>query len=883
MTSQSVIPSYRSLKDSGLTLTTIFTSLLSEHRSCSKLKEPSPLSLRKSNDPLKSARQSDNQKRAKEIKSIPELRILETQISRLKTNTEEQTMNSKERNSLDTFFNDVEKEDDLCPLIPESKPERRARQKTKSKNSIFIDENRKSQSIKKLNRIANPRKAIPSKPIVLKKLSDGLLAGRPQAFAHLRLSKEKSQSSHPVKGLALSNVSIHKPELSNPTKSFDQRIHFFSHRPANIPDLVKKLNKSRDIRRLDKSAKNASALNVSLKACINNLYKDRTTSKKNGPLTQSKSFKNKRFSLIQFPKVITNISALNKHFEPSENVNKVNIRMAKDKDLKKTSIDKEHYYLGQFNKSSLENRSSVFRVLQRMNAIGKVEPKPNESRPKKIPSRNPSDKQKGMSLKVMSSTPKEIGDGKIGPTFKNYFKVGNHKKAVSKKVNTIEIFDSETGKDSTPKSIPDFIRLSKLNRNDFKELEELKNESSIIFEMSRKNSTNRNSVEKSIHHSKETKVEIIQNDQKMRPAHKGSFKFIPISPDSLTQLPHETSSKQLTNAKPVIRNSSRKNLNNLASGPISTRDIETFDWASMQKPPHMLASFNDDVKTIALELAKDDFMRNYKNSEFTLEMKSTVVDWLFQVAAELQISRQTVYIALHVLQSYLSKTTLNPDCLQFDALTALALAIKFEEVHYFSLEQLIKSMEDAYSVSQLVENERKMFAVLDYDIRNHTNLCLLHAVQYFWDNNASLEILDQLPKNYKPPKFLEKSEESYNLYRISMNQLDYLMMTHEEFNSIEQMIASILISTFHIFYQSAILKDECLGNQLIIVVANFIEQLFRKKYAKDSLVSDGLLERLRHLPNVLDIPSSENYATYHEYLFTQVHNPALLQYIDSIL
>lgn len=891
MTSQSVIPSYRSLKDSGLTLTTIFTSLISEHRSCSKLNEPSPFSLRQSKDPLKSARQSDNQKRAKDIKSIPELRILETQISRMKTNTEEKTMNSKDHNSLDTLFNDVGKEDVFCPLIPEDRPDKKARKNTKSKNSIYIDDNRKSQSIKKLARLANPRKPIPSKHISLKKLSDSIMTGRPPVFVHLRTSKDKSQSSNPMKSMALSNVSIHKPEVSNQIKSFDQRIHFFSHRPANLNEAGKKSEKSRDIHRLGNSIKNISGLNVSLKACIKNLYKDRTASKKNAPKGQSKSFKTKRFSLIQFPKVMPNVSALNKHTEGSENVNKTNIRVSKDKDAKNPGLNKEQGFLGALNKSSLENHSSVFRVLQRMNAINKTENKPTESRQKKIALQKPFNKLIGLSLKAKPLTPRNLLESKAGPTFNNYFKVGNYKKAPSKKVNPIEIFESEVVRDATPKSITEYIKLSKLRRNDFKELDELKNESSMIFELTRKASTNRNSVERSLLESKEEKIELnIKDqappsaldikDQEPPSAQKGSFKFIPISLESLTQLPQEPSSKQLTSTKPLGRNSSKKNLNR---EPSSIRDLGTIDFANIKQPSSIIKTLATDLKLITSHLEKESFLRHYNNADFTMEMKSTVVDWLFQLTAELQISRQTLYIGLHILQRYLAKTKLNPETLQFDALTALTLAIKFEEVHYLSMEQLVKSMEDTYSIQQLVENERKMYATLDYYIQNYTILCLLHTVQLYWDSSEDSELLSRLPKDMKYPKFLEKTEESYNLYRISMNQLDYLMMTHEDFGSFEQMIASILIASLKIFYQSVILKDASLNKLVIDVAVCFVEQLFNQKHQRTTIISEGLLLRLKHLPNVLEIPASETYSTYHEYLFTQVHNPALLEYIDSLL
>ena len=876
MTTPSLIPSYRSLKDSGLTLTTIFTSLISEHRSRSKTKDPSPFSMRHSKGPLQSSRQSDNQKRAIDMRIISELKVLETQISRLKTNTEERTMNSKERTSLDTLFNDEEKDEYLCPLVPEPKPRKKLRMNTKSKHSIFIDENRKSESIKKLARVANSRKPVPSKHISLKKLSDSIMTGRPPLFVHLRTSKDKSQLSNPMKSLALSNVSISKPEISHQIKSFDQRIHFFSHRPQNINEARKKSEKSREDRRLEKSIKNASGHNISLKGCMQHLSKDQLKHKK----VESKSFKAKRFSLMQFTKAIPSIVTLIKHAEPSENVNRTNIQGSKDNEVKKPMLIRDKGFLGSLNKSSIDNHSSVFRVIPQIKLRSKEGEKAHDSGPKKISLKKPIAKTNDLSEKKPLIL-RNIVQGKNGPTFHNYFKdINNNKKSANRKANRIENAESEVSRLITPKSITDFIKLSKLKRTDFKELDELKNSSSTIFEFTRKDSTNRNSTDKSLLDSKDAKDKLGATGQKPQSDKKGSFRFIPISLDSLTQLPREPSSKQLTASKPLGRNSSTKDFGKKTN---SIRDLGMIDLAIIEQPLTIIKAISADLQLISAALENESFLRHYSSTDLPLEMKSTVVDWLFQLTAELQISRQTLYIGLHILARYLSESRLDPDSLQFDALTALTLAIKFEEVHYLSVDQLVKSMEDTYTTQQLIDNERRMYRAIEYQIPNHTILCLLHSVQLSWDSDENSDLSLRLPKDPQYPKFLEKSEESYNLYRISMNKLDYLMMTRESFRSIDNIIAAILVASLQIYYQSAILKDANLNEIIVKVAVDFTRSLLSQNNSKACVISDSLTARLRRLPNVLEIPGSESHSTYHEYLFAQVHNPALLEYVDSLL
>merc|ERR1719347_1749481 len=102
--------------------------------------------------------------------------------------------------------------------------------------------------------------------------------------------------------------------------------------------------------------------------------------------------------------------------------------------------------------------------------------------------------------------------------------------------------------------------------------------------------------------------------------------------------------------------------------------------------------------------------------EISKMMRAILVDWLVEVQESFELNHETLYTAVKILDSYMSKKVVQKEDLQLVGATACLIACKIDERIPPCLDDFVYVCDDAYSRQQLMKMERKMLGVVGFDL-----------------------------------------------------------------------------------------------------------------------------------------------------------------------
>lgn len=119
-------------------------------------------------------------------------------------------------------------------------------------------------------------------------------------------------------------------------------------------------------------------------------------------------------------------------------------------------------------------------------------------------------------------------------------------------------------------------------------------------------------------------------------------------------------------------------------------------------------------------------------SEITWDMRATLIDWLLQVHLRYHLLPETLWIAVNIIDRFLSKRVVSLAKLQLVGVTAMYIATKYEEIiapgyapphrsltiltYLCSLDEFVFMTEGGYSKEDILKGERIMLQTLDFRI-----------------------------------------------------------------------------------------------------------------------------------------------------------------------
>ncbi|KAJ1726064.1 G2/mitotic-specific cyclin, partial [Coemansia biformis] len=117
-----------------------------------------------------------------------------------------------------------------------------------------------------------------------------------------------------------------------------------------------------------------------------------------------------------------------------------------------------------------------------------------------------------------------------------------------------------------------------------------------------------------------------------------------------------------------------------------------------------------------------------KQTELTWEMRCVLVNWIVQIHYQLRMLPETLYLAVNLIDRFLSRRQVSVPKLQLVGLTGLLLACKYEEMTTPHVQDFAYLAGDCYTVEEIRNAEVFMLRVVDFDMSHPSALTFLRRV-----------------------------------------------------------------------------------------------------------------------------------------------------------
>jgi hypothetical protein len=109
---------------------------------------------------------------------------------------------------------------------------------------------------------------------------------------------------------------------------------------------------------------------------------------------------------------------------------------------------------------------------------------------------------------------------------------------------------------------------------------------------------------------------------------------------------------------------------------------------------------------------------DYMDSQNELEwkMRGILVDWLLEVHTRFRLLPETLFLAVNIIDRFLSTKVVQLDRLQLVGVTAMFVASKYEEVLSPHVQNFRHVADDGFTEQEILSAERFILAALDYDL-----------------------------------------------------------------------------------------------------------------------------------------------------------------------
>lgn len=108
----------------------------------------------------------------------------------------------------------------------------------------------------------------------------------------------------------------------------------------------------------------------------------------------------------------------------------------------------------------------------------------------------------------------------------------------------------------------------------------------------------------------------------------------------------------------------------------------------------------------------------YQN-ELHWHMRTTLVDWLLQVHTRYHMLPETLFIAINIVDRFLSVRVVSLAKLQLVGVTAMFIAAKYEEIVAPSVDEFVFMTEGGYSKDEIFKGERIVLQTLDFKVSSY--------------------------------------------------------------------------------------------------------------------------------------------------------------------
>ena len=146
--------------------------------------------------------------------------------------------------------------------------------------------------------------------------------------------------------------------------------------------------------------------------------------------------------------------------------------------------------------------------------------------------------------------------------------------------------------------------------------------------------------------------------------------------------------------------------------------VENLDIEDMDDPL-MVAEYVVEIFEYLKKLEVDtrpnaDYMD--KQGDLEWKMRGILVDWLIEVHTRFHLLPETLFLAVNIIDRFLSRKVVQLDRLQLVGVTAMFIASKYEEVLSPHVANFRHVADDGFTESEILGAERYVLSILNYDL-----------------------------------------------------------------------------------------------------------------------------------------------------------------------
>lgn len=131
-----------------------------------------------------------------------------------------------------------------------------------------------------------------------------------------------------------------------------------------------------------------------------------------------------------------------------------------------------------------------------------------------------------------------------------------------------------------------------------------------------------------------------------------------------------------------------------------------------------VVEYIEDMYTFYKSAEHEGRVHDYMDSqpELNEKMRAILVDWLVQVHLKFELSPETFYLTINIVDRYLASKTTSRRELQLVGLSALLLASKYEEIWAPEVTELVCISDRTYSHKQVLVMEKRILGELEWNL-----------------------------------------------------------------------------------------------------------------------------------------------------------------------
>lgn len=125
--------------------------------------------------------------------------------------------------------------------------------------------------------------------------------------------------------------------------------------------------------------------------------------------------------------------------------------------------------------------------------------------------------------------------------------------------------------------------------------------------------------------------------------------------------------------------------------------------------------------------------------ELNAKMRAILIDWLIDVHLKFKLTAETLYLAVSLLDRFLTKNQIPREKLQLLGVSCLFLASKYEDIYPPDLKECLFVTENSYTKEEMLKLEGEILNTVDFRIKVPTPLVFLE--RYYRIINAEKRMI----------------------------------------------------------------------------------------------------------------------------------------------